>query len=277
MLDARDFESSVLTGLQQPRYDVRIRPNEVVVMGQTPSGEWKRLRLGAPWKAVHPLMLRGFLQQTGIGRIALVVGGDFTKGRPHHLRVAWADRTRHQGSNLRAPIVTLPGDRFQVGTWAPEHFNADPALERLAAAAHHEWSGTGPTGVSLWGRPLSIVALVVVLGLELGDGLLRLRWVITGAYSWLPMLPLAAATVAFVVYVSLIGGTVFGLWRRLQPAYALALALATVQFVRPIALVMAELHTATWGHLASVLLWGWVFPAYILVSLAIAGRWQRNA
>jgi hypothetical protein len=275
VLNARDFESSVLASLQQPRNEVWIRPNEVVVMGQTPRGEWKRLRLGAPWQAVYPLMVRGFLKQTGIGRLAFVVGKDFANGRPHQLRLAWADRTHPQTRILGAPVVTIGPDRFQVGPWTLEPVDADPSLIRLIAAAHYEWSGTGPQGVAR-GRSWSIAALVLVLTMELAVGLYRVRWVAKGAYSWLPMLPPATATIAFVLYLSLIGVVAFGLWRRLRLAYALALALAAVQFARPIALVISELHSATWGHLASLLTWGWLFPAYILLSLGLAARWRHR-
>jgi hypothetical protein len=135
---------------------------------------------------------------------------------------------------------------------------------------------SNPRCLFLLGRHWSIVALVAVLALELAAGLFRVRWVVTGAYSWLPMIPPVMATVAFGLYLLLIGVAAFGLWRRLRLGYPLALVLAAVQLARPIAIVISELHTATWGHLASLLLWGWVFPAYILISLAIAGGMQDH-
>jgi hypothetical protein len=59
------------------------------------------------------------------------------------------------------------------------------------------------------------------------------------------------------------------LWRQTRLGFTLALCLAAVQFVRPIALVIPVERSMTVHDVAVYLAYSWIYPAAIVIMLGL--------
>lgn len=129
-----DFKTSVLASLDRlGNYRVR-SSREALLIGQTATGGWKRLRLPARYGWFEGLMVRAFIKQTHIGRLAILIADDFDHGRPRRLRLECVDPARTQDELLEAPLVAMPGNSIQPGPWVVRSESAGGRLAKLAHA-----------------------------------------------------------------------------------------------------------------------------------------------
>jgi hypothetical protein len=224
-----DFKTSVLASLDRLGNVRVLTSREALLLGQTKNGGWKRMRLPARYSWFEGLMVRAFIKQTRIGRLAILIADDFDHGRPRRLRLECVDPARTQDELLEAPLVAMPGNSIQPGLWAMRSETSGGRLAKLAHAARAEWSGApAPPMRLLLGRPWLLTLLVFALSLGLVEHLLRIRLIVTGYYSWLPIVPSAAANILYAADLVLIAATVVGLWLQSRVGYILALTLALV-------------------------------------------------
>jgi hypothetical protein len=269
MATTPDFKTSALATLDRLGNVRVLGRRDALLLGQTATGSWKRLRLPARYSWLERGTVRGFVRHFGIDRLAILVSDDFANGRPRRLRLLCLDRANPKDETLEASLVAMPGNRMEPGLWALTSAGAGGRLAKLAHAARTEWSGVRPTFGVIMGRPWPLAVLVLELSLLLAADLLRIRWVVAGTYHWLPIIPLAAADVAFALYLVLIGATAVSLWRQTRLAYILALCLAAVQFARPIALVIPVGGSMTVSGVATYLAYSWIYPAAIVIMLGL--------
>jgi hypothetical protein len=269
MATTADFKTSALAALDRLGNLHVLGSREALLLGQTATGSWKRLRLPAHYSWIEGGMVRGFVRHFGVDRLAILVTGDFEKGKPRRLQLLCMDRAHPQDETLEASLVAMPGNRMEPGLWALRSAGAAGRLAKLAHAARTEWSGVRPTLGVILGRPWPLAVLVLELSLVLAADLLRIRWVVAGNYDWLPMIPLAAADVAYALYLVLIGATVVSLWRQTKLGIILALCLAAVQFVRPIALVIPVAQSMSVRDIALYVGYAWIYPAAIVIMLGL--------
>jgi hypothetical protein len=269
MATTADFKTSALAALDRLGNLHVLGSREALLLGQTATGSWKRLRLPAHYSWIEGGMVRGFVRHFGVDRLAILVTGDFEKGKPRRLQLLCMDRAHPQDETLEASLVAMPGNRMEPGLWALRSAGAAGRLAKLAHAARTEWSGVRPTLGVILGRPWPLAVLVLELSLVLAADLLRIRWVVAGNYDWLPMIPLAAADVAYALYLVLIGATVVSLWRQTRLGIILALCLAAVQFVRPIALVIPVAQSMSVRDIALYVGYAWIYPAAIVIMLGL--------
>ncbi|HEX9098006.1 MAG TPA: hypothetical protein VF956_00800 [Candidatus Dormibacteraeota bacterium] len=270
MATTADFKTSVLATLDRLGNVRVLGSRDALLLGQTATGSWKRLRIPAHYSWMEGGMVSGFVRHFGIERLAILVSDDFAQGRPRRLRLLCLDRASTKDETLEASLVAMPGNRMEPGLWALSSAGTGARLAKLAHAARTEWSGVRrPIFGLLMGRPWPLAVLVLELCLVMSADLLRIRWVVAGAYNWLPMIPLAAADVAYALYLGLIGATVVSLWRQTRLGYVLALCLAAVQFVRPIAVVIPVEGSMTARDVATYLAYSWIYPAAIVIMLGL--------
>lgn len=263
-----DFKTSVLASLDRLGNVRVLGSREALLIGQTATGGWKRLRLPARYSWFEGIMVRAFIRQTRIGRLAILIADDFDHGRPRRLRLECVDPARTQDEILEAPLVAMPGNSIAPGLWALRSESSGGRLGKLAHAARAEWSGApAPPMRLLFGRPWLLTLLVLALSMGLIEHLLRIRLIVTGHYSWLPFLPSAAANVMYAADLALILATVIGLWRRSRVGYILALTLALVEFLRPIAVVVPVAASMTATGVATYLGIQWLTSALICAVL----------
>jgi hypothetical protein len=263
-----DFKTSVLASLDRLGNVRALGSREALLLGQTASGGWKRLRLPARYSWFESLMVRAFIKQTRIGRLAILIADDFDHGRPRRLRLECVDPARAGDEILEAPLVGMPGNNMQPGLWALRTNDVGGRLAKLARAARSEWSGAPAAPMrKLLGRPWLLTLLVFALSLGLVEHLLRIRWIVAGDYSWMPIAPPAAANVMYAADVVLIAATLVGLWRQSRLGYVLALTLAAVEFLRPIALVIPVAASMTTTGVARYLGVSWLTSALIWVAV----------
>jgi hypothetical protein len=263
-----DFKTSVLASLDRLGNVRVLGSREALLIGQTATGGWKRLRLPARYSWFEALMVRAFIKQTRIGRLAILIADDFDHGRPRRLRLECVDPARTQDEMLEAPLVAMPGNSIQPGLWALRSESSVGRLAKLAHAARAEWSrAPAPPMRLLLGRPWLLTLLVFALSLGLVLHLLRIRWIVAGYYSWLPIVPSAAVNVMYAADLLLIAATVVGLWLQSRVGYILALTLALVEFLRPIAVVIPEAASMTTTGVARYLGAQWLTSAFICVAL----------
>jgi hypothetical protein len=263
-----DFKTSVLASLDRLGNFRVLGSREALLIGQTAAGGWKRLRLPARYSWFEALLVRAFIKQTRIGRLAILIADDFDHGRPRRLRLECVDPARTQDELLEAPLVAMPGNSIQPGLWALRSEGSVGRLAKLAHAARAEWSGTpAPPMRLLLGRPWLLTLLVFALSLGLVEHLLRIRWIVMGYDSWLPMVPSVASNVMYAADVVLIAATVVGLWLQSRVGYVLALTLALVEFVRPIAVVIPVAASMTTTGIARYLGAQWLTSALICIAL----------
>jgi len=184
---------------------------------------------------------------------------------------------RDRDETLEAHLVTMEDDRVRPGPWTLRRGRGSQDLERLADLARKEFSARSGSVRQVLGRPWPLAVLASILALQLIPDLLRLRWFVFGAYSWIPVLPFAVSAVLYVTYLLVIAATAVGLWLRISWSYRLALVLATVQFVRPIVLVISRAPSASVGWMVWTLLLGWLFPAFIVTYLFSLSRMRAHA
>jgi len=269
MPDAPDFRTILIAAVYHLGHEIAAPAGgEAVLIAQTVRGTWVRTRL-RPYRYLpfmRALLLKGLILQMDIERLALVVPEDFENGPPRTVQVACLDRATNQDETLEAPIVALDG-RSRPGPWTL--LRGDPSqdlarLVRLArkALSQRETSGRLGSWRLMLGRPWPLTMLVLVLVLELFTGMLRLRWLLAG-YGWMPLVPHPADVALFGLYLLMIAATAGSLWLGISWAYRLALALAAVQFIRPMAVALILMPTIGAGRLAYGLLIGWLSPTLI--------------
>jgi hypothetical protein len=264
-----DFKTSVLASLDRLGNFRVLGSREALLIGQTKTGAWKRLRLPARYSWFEALMVRAFIKQTGIGRLAILIADDFDHGRPRRLRLECVDPARKQDELLEAPLVAMPGNSIQPGLWSLKSESSGGRLAKLAHAARTEWSGVEPPMRRLLGRPWLLTILVLEMSLQLATDFLRIGRLVGGTYNWLPIIPLSAGDVAYAAYMVLFGAAVVALWRQTRLGYLLALTVTAVQIARPIALVVPVARSMTVDGVAKYLGFSWVFPAAILIMLGL--------
>jgi hypothetical protein len=245
-----------------------------LAIGQTISGEWVRMYVSPRWHPLARSLLKTYIRQKKIDRLALVVPGDFVDGRPRLVQVACMERATNQDETIEARVRAMDANQVQLGTWTLVRGGGGHDLERLAGAARQELFGSGGL-MRVLGRPWPIALIVIVLALELIENALRLRWVVAGYVSWLPSVPYIADVVLNSLYMLLIAATAVELWRQSRWAFRLALLLAALQFARTVLLVAATAQQATPGQLAFGLLGGLLFPAVIVINLTIVARSKK--
>jgi hypothetical protein len=226
---------------------------EVVLIGQAGSGVLIRLRISRRYRLFDSLMVRGFIKQKALDRLALLISDDFQPGKAERGLLAVVDRV-----DLEDPVTS-----------------SDPRLARLVRAARQEWAGIRRPMLSIRGRPWPVALLAFVLSSEIVIDLLRVRWIVAGSYSWLPMIPSTAASAAFAAYVVLIAATVVELWRQTRLGYVLALVLAGVQFARPIILLIPFARAGELNQWLFWLAWSWALPAFIWLGLGMLYQERR--
>jgi hypothetical protein len=267
-----DFKTSVLASLDRLGNVRALGSREALLLGQTKAGGWTRLRIPARYSWMEGLMVRAFIKQRRIDRMAILIADDFDRGRPRRLRLECVDPALKQDEILEAPLVAMPGNSIQPGLWALKSEGAGARLARLAAAARLEWSGVQAPMRRLLGRPWMLTFLVAICALELGVDLLRIRSALAGSYTWLPIIPSDAAHIAWAIYVALLGVTIVFLFCQARPGYALALLVSAVQFVRPIAIVVPVAHLMSVESVAWYLGASWLFP--LVIWSALVGLYQ---
>lgn len=271
-----DFKTTLLASIHRLG-DVRmLGRREALLMGQTAGGSWTRLRIPARYAWFEGLLVQSFIKLQKVDRLAILIVDDYQNGRPRRLRLECVDRAQPRDETLEASLVAMPGNRMEPGLWAVSSEGAGDRLAKLARAARKEWSGARPGMRLVSGRPWPLTLLALVLAIELVAGLVRIRWVLAGSYSWLPIIPTAAAAVVFAIYVMLVGVTLATLWRQARLGYVLALVVAAVQFVRPIALVIPVAHLMTFDRMAWYLLFSWLLPIYIWLALGLL-YWEKRS
>jgi hypothetical protein len=272
-----DFKTSVLASLDRLGNVRVLGSREALLIGQTATGGWKRLRLPARYSWFEGLMVRAFIKQTRIGRLAILIAEDFDHGRPRRLRLECVDPARTQDEILEAPLVAMPGNSVQPGLWALRSESAGGRLAKLAHAARTEWSAVEPPTPLWFGRPWLLAILVLELSIQLATDLLWIRRLVAGTFNWFPIVSLGAADVAYAVYTLLLGAAIVGLWRQTRLGSLLALAVAAVQIARPIALVIPVARLMTVDGVARYLGFSWVFPAATLIMLGIVYLDRRRS
>jgi hypothetical protein len=262
-----DFKTSVLASLDRLGNVRALGSREALLLGQTASGGWTRLRLPARYSWFEALMVRAFIKQKRLDRLAILVADEFDHGRPRRLRLECVDPARKQDEILEAPLVAMPGNSMQPGLWALRSEGTGGRLAKLARAARAEWSDAPAAPMRLLlGRPWLLTLLVFALSLGLVEHVLRIRWIVAGHYSWMPFVPPQAANIMYAADVVLIAATVVGLWRQSRLGYVLALTLAGVEFVRPIVIIIPVARSMTVSEVAVYLVLSWLFSALILVT-----------
>jgi hypothetical protein len=269
MATTADFKASALAALDRLGNVRALGSREALLLGQTATGSWKRMRLPARYSWFEGGMVRSFVRHFGIDRLAILVTDDFEKGRPRRLRLLCMDRARAQDETLESSLVAMPGNQTEPGLWALSSAGAGGRLAKLAHAARMEWSGKRAQMGLLLGRPWPLAVLVLELSGVLVVDLLRIRWVVAGTYDWLPIIPPAAADVAYAIYLVLIGATIVTVWRQTRLGYILALCLAAAQVVRPIALVIPVAQSMTVRNFVVYLGYAWIYPAAIVAMLGL--------
>jgi hypothetical protein len=254
MATAPDFKAMVMESVRRSSADGRLpRRGEALLIGQAASGGLIRLRVPRVYRWFDALVVRGFIKQKALDRLGILIGDDYQYGKSSRFRLAIMDR----------------GDAKARGV------SSDRDLARLARAARQEWSGIRRPMFSMLGRPWPVALLAFVLSSEVVIGLLRVRWILAGAYSWLPMISSTAASAAFAAYLVLIAATVVALWRQTRLGYVLALVLAAVQFARPIILAIPVTRAGELDHWILWLAWSWAFPAVIWLGLGMLYQERR--
>lgn len=222
-----DFKATVASALERPG-DSRIpRQGEILLLGTTAGGSWVRLKIPRRYRWFASPMVRGFVREKGIDRLAIAVVAD--PSQPRQMLVAFT------GREAVSDVVGI----------------SDPTLARLVAAATREWSGVAKRTFKVLGRPWPVALLVVALSLELVPALLDA-----------PRDRLPADAVDFAV-IALTAATAVLLWSQTRVGYSLALALSAVQFVWPIVFYGSSIPSRGLGTVAVWLLWSWSYPALI--------------
>ena len=240
-----DFKAIVLDSLNRRGKAGMPRSGEVLLLGQDGDGLVIRLRIPRRYRWFDELMVRGFTKQKAIERLAIVIGGDTGQ-----FLLTLVDRT-----SPAAPAGA-----------------ADERLARLAGAAKLEWAGVHAPMRALFGRPWTLTLLVVVFALDIVLGLVRMRLVFAGDYSWLPIVSTQAAAIVYAAYLVVSAVTVATLWRQMVLGFALALTLAAVQLFRSVILLIPEVQSMTVDRLASYLIFALLFPAVVVICLGLLYR-----
>lgn len=251
------------------------RPRGAVAIGQTVDGGWVRMTIRARWHPFARSLIKSFIHQKKIDRLALVVAGDFVDGRPRLVQVACMDRATNQDETLEAHVRAMDAHQVQLGGWTLLHGKGAPDLERLAGAARQELFDGGGL-MRMLGRPWPVALLVVLLVLELIESVLRLRWIVAGYIGWLPSLSYTPDLVIYSLYMCLVGATAVELWRQSRWAFRMALLLAAVQVARTVIVVVATAYSMTPSQLISGLVGCLLFPAVIVINLTIVARSRRT-
>ena len=187
------------------------------------------------------MMVRGVMRRYRLDHLAVVASVAAQPGPQRRFVIGWAQKQQS-------------GDRA-----AP----SDPRLAKLVMVARREWddpSRRTPAPMRLlFGRPWLLMLLLASLSIQLFFDLLRIPLVVSGRYSWLPMLPTQPANALFALYVGLLAATIVTLWRRSAIGYGLALWLSAAQLVHVFAFHETLLNT----------LWSLTVPALIWLCLVL--------
>jgi hypothetical protein len=244
VVTSADFRARVQDFIERPG-NARMPANgETLLIGAAADGTWTRTRVRH--RLIAPMMVAGLIRLRKLDRLAIVIEGD----APREFRVAFAERE---------------SAREATGI-------SDRRLSRLVTAAAREWTHPRPMPgpMRTWfGRPYPIVVLVVVLCIELVPDLLRIPRVLSGHYTWMPIIPAAGANLLFAAYMALMIATIALLWRGSPIGYRVAWLLSAVQFVRPLALYVPLVHTYGSGTVELWVVWSWSYPVLIWLLLGL--------
>jgi hypothetical protein len=251
VVTSADFKATVEAMVAWPGDSGVPRPGETVLLGATAGGTWARLRIRRRYRWLGPLMVRGFVMEKNIDRLAIVVPDGNRNEAPRRFRVAFAARENgHDDPDI-----------------------LDRRLARLVVAARRQWS-RGPQAAPkplrmVFGRPWLIAVLLIVPTAELVIAPFKLRQVLSDPDSWLPVIPALPAITLYVAYLALAGATIVMVWRQTRVGYGLALALSAVQFVQPLALYLPLLPSIGLRTVTFYTVWSWSRPALIWLSLLL--------
>src|SRR5260370_38395695 len=85
-----DFKATVQSALERPA-DSRIpRRGEILLLGTTAGGSWVRLKIPRRYRWIASPMVRGFVREKGIDRLAIAVVAD--PSQPRQMLVAFTGR-----------------------------------------------------------------------------------------------------------------------------------------------------------------------------------------
>lgn len=241
MLTPAEFKATVQDYIERSATDQLPHAGESMLVGHRTDGGWKRLRIKRRLLLVAPLVVRGFILEFKIDRLAIVVAGD----APREFRVVFTER---EGTDEAV---------------------SDARLARLVKAARCEWSSRRRAAHpmrTLFGVPWPIPVLGAALLLELIPGLTRL----------LRGIPLTSPAV-YILEVVLVVATVVMLWRGSRIGYGLALVLSAVQFTYPLTVYVPYVSSLGLGAVVPGLLLSWSYPALIWLLLLLLWSQERRA
>jgi hypothetical protein len=252
VLTSADFKGSVETAVGRPGGGSGVpRHGETVLLGVTAGGTWAQMRIQRRYRWTASLIVRAFVIQKDIVRLAIVVPDGGRDESPRRFRVAFAARESVDGE----PDIS------------------DRRLARLAESARRQWS-SGPQPVpkpipKVFGRPWPVVVLLVVPVLELAFAPLRFRQVLSDPDTWLPVIPALPAITLYLAYVALVVATALMLWRQSSLGYRLAVGLSAVQVVQALVLYLPLLPSNRLATVAFYLALSWSRPILIWLGLLL--------
>jgi hypothetical protein len=251
---APDFKAMVMESIKRSVAEGRQpRRGEALLIGQAASGGLIRLKIPRRYRLFDTLMVRAFVKRKEVDRLGIVVGDDSPERNSKRFGVALIDR---------ADVEIRAG-------------SLDPRIAKLARAAQQGWSGIRPPMRSVIGRPWPIAYLTLVLLVELALGLRNASRILAGDFAWLPVIPEPDASAAYAVYLVVVVVTLVALWRQTKLGYVLALCLAGLQVVRPIAVVISEAQTVESSQLVVWLAWSLLLPACLVLGLGLLYQERR--
>lgn len=216
------------------------RHGEVLLLGQTKTGQLVRLRIPRYLGWFDALIARGFVRDRQIDRLAVILPEGDPHGRYQSLRVGLTDRDDTEEPALSNGRTT-----------------------KLVRAVRSEWSGEPLWLMLVAGKPWPITLLAVALFLHLVVGTERLAWTLAGFYQWIPLLPAGLSAILHVGYLVLVAVTIQQLWRQRRTGYVLGIVLAAVEVARVAALAGLEHRLVQTEQFAEWLVEALLFPALI--------------
>jgi hypothetical protein len=247
--ESANFKATVEAIVGRPG-DTRVpRRGEVVLLGTSAAGTWARFRIQRRYGLVASLLVRGFVVQKDLDRLAIVIPDDNLEEAPRRFRVAFAERDDVHG----------------------DEEISDRRLARLVVSARRQWS-RGPQAIpkptrTVFGRPWPVAVLLVTPLAELAVAPFKVGQVLRDPDTWLPAIPAGPAFALYLAYVALAAATVVMVWRRPGVGYRLALTLSAVQVAQSLALYLPLVLLSGFQSVAFYIAWSWSRPALIWLSL----------
>lgn len=246
MSTSDDFRAAVNVSLRHGSLARLPRRGEVLLLGQTKTGQLVRLRIPRYLGWFDALIARGFVRDRKIDRLAVIVPEGDPDGRYQSLRVGLTDRDDTEEPGL-----------------------SNSRTLKLVRAVRSEWSGEPPRLMLVAGKPWPITLLALALFLDLVLGAERLAWTLAGFYQWISLLPAGLSAILQIGYLVLVAVTIQQLWRQGRTGYVLVIVLVAVRVARTAVLAGLEHRLVPTDQFAVWLMEALLLPALVAMCLVV--------